>query len=68
MRLCLTEEIAELYAARVSAISPEIDLVRMQYDGTLSSKGGGIQAYFLSEDVFAQPRERQGRCDRRGRR
>ena len=60
MRLCLTEQVAELYVDRIRAISPEIDVVQMHYDGTLSSNGGGIEAFFLSEDSFAQPRERQG--------
>jgi phosphoglycerate dehydrogenase-like enzyme len=60
MRLCLTEKVAESYGDRIREILPEIDVVQMHYDGTLSSTEGGIEAFFLSEDSFAQPRERQG--------
>ena len=59
MRLCVTEMVAETYGDRIQEIAPEIDLVQMHYDGTLSSDAGGIEAFFMSEDSFAQPREHQ---------
>jgi hypothetical protein len=42
----MTEKVVESYGDRIREISPEIDVVQMHYDGTLSSTEGGIEAFF----------------------
>ena len=55
MRVCLTEGIADAFGKRIVSLSPDVEIVRLNNDGTLTPDTEGIEVFFFSEDIWLQP-------------
>ena len=56
MRLGVSELVANSYATRIASLSPRIETVQLRQDGTFTPPANGIEAFFLSVDLYLEPR------------
>lgn len=54
MRLCISEGTADQYGKRIASLSPQIGIVRLNYDGSFDPSADGIEVFYLSEDFWGR--------------
>ncbi len=52
MRICVTSKVAEGFGRRIRSLSPDIEIIAMDEDGSVTPDVDAVEAFFLSEDVF----------------